>query len=224
MSNCRYKSGGNNHNSDVVSMDFLYVQGIPFHHSITTDYKYRTADAVRGKRKKNGKVRKLNARYVRNLSKRAINKYLRRGVSITQINADNEFNVLGGEVGQIALNIVGMGEHVGDVERSIRTVKEQIRCHEHRLPYTRYPTEMVYRAMRKAIMDLNMMIPYDGISQDLPPGCLIDGKPPPTYEELMELNFGDYFQAHVPADTTNDNEARTVEAIALYPSGNAQES
>ena len=61
------------HNSDVLSMDFLYVQGIPFHDSISTDYKYRTTDAVRGKKGKGRKARKPNARNVRNFSKKAIN-------------------------------------------------------------------------------------------------------------------------------------------------------
>ena len=88
-------------------------------------------------------------------------------ISISQLNADNEFTVLGGEIGQIMMNIVGAGEHVGNVERSIRTVKEQIRCHIHRLPYRRYPTEMVCGIMEKVTKDLNMMMPYDSISEDV---------------------------------------------------------
>ena len=88
------------------------------------------------------------------MSKKAINKYLRRGISITQPNADNKFDVLDGELIQVMLNIVGAGEYVGDTERSVRTMK-QTRYHVNRLPYRRYPTEMVCGVLHKLNGDMN---------------------------------------------------------------------
>ena len=158
------------------------------------------------------------------MSKKAINKFLRRGIKVTQVNADNEFHVLDGEIGEIMLNLAAAGEHVGDVERDIRTLKEHTRCHVHRLPYRRYPIEMICGAVIKSKYDLNRLIPYDRISKDLTPSNLIDGLPNPTYDEVMKLNFGDYTQVHHSREKTNDNEPRTTGAIALYPSGNAQGS
>ena len=158
------------------------------------------------------------------MSKKAINKYIRRGIAVTQVNADNEFRVLEGELGQVMLNIVAADQHVGDVERSIRHVKEHTRCHVHRLPYRRYPTEMVCGALVKSTGDINRMILYDGITETNSPETLIEGVPGPCYKDIVKLNFGDYVQAHVPNNITNNNEARVHGAIALYPSGNAQGS
>ena len=205
------------HNTDVLNMDYMYVQKVSFHHSISTNYKYRTTKPIRGKKKP-------NARDTVRCSKKAVNKYHARQVGIIQINADNEFTALEGKMANIALNIVAAGEHVGNIERSIRTIKEHTRCTVHRLPYRRYPTEMVCGAVIKADKDINMRIHDDGVSRDLPPGSLIEGKPTPKYEDIIKLNFGDYVHAHVPSTKTNDNEPRTTGAIALYPSGNAQGS
>ena len=86
--------------------------------------------ALRGKRKNGNKViKKPNAKNAKNMSNKVLNKYIRIGIAITQINADNECYVLDGEVGEIIMNIVG--ERAGDMERSVRTVKEQTRCHVH---------------------------------------------------------------------------------------------
>ena len=43
---------------------------------------------------------------------------------MTHINTDNKFEPLEGNIGNMILNMVAEGEHVGDVERFIRTVKE----------------------------------------------------------------------------------------------------
>ena len=198
-------------------MDCMYVQSIPFHYSISTSYKYRIAKEIRSKKK----VSKRDA--VRQL-KKVVNTYNARGVKLRQINADNEFRVLEDDIGDIQLNIVAAGEHVGNVERSIRTLKEYTRCHVHRLPYKRYPIEMVCGAVRKSIKDINNEVANDGVSDELSPATIIEGIAGPSYKEILKLNFGDYVQAHVPANKTNDNEPRTTGAIALYPSGNAQGS
>ena len=205
------------HSTDMISMDYLYVQGIPFHQSITTAYKFRTVEALRGKKKPTGKDVIVQ-------SKRALNVYHARKITITQLNADNEFGVMVEEVRPMPVNVVGAGEHVGDIERSNRTVQERSRCHVHRLPFSFYPVEMVCGCLIKVTKDLNMEIAEDGVSKELSPGMLITGRVNPSYKEIMALNFGDYVQAHVPASKTNNNESRTTGCIALYPSRNGQGS
>ena len=56
------------------------------------------------------------------------------------------------------------------------------------------------------------------------PSTIILGTCKPDYEEIKILNFGDYVQAHQQYSITNDNKARTVDAIALCLSGNLQGS
>ena len=54
------------------------------------------------------------------------------------------------------------------------------------------------------------------------PNTLVTGAQNLDYNELVKLQFGDYVQVHQDRQITNSNEARSVGAIALYPSGNGQ--
>ena len=103
-----------------MSLDFLFFQGIPFLHSISETYKYRTVESLRGKKKAN------NAD-ITNMAKRVINTYHVRGIRISQINIDNEFEILIEKLAPIKVSIVGAGEHVRNVERSGRTIQERTR-------------------------------------------------------------------------------------------------
>ena len=90
---------------------------------------------------------------------------------------------------------MAVGEHVGGIERSGRTVKECTRCHVHRNLYERYPRIMVTGCVVKSVKDLNQLPPNDGISQDISPDTIIIGRPAPNFKEVNKLNFGDYVQA-----------------------------
>ena len=149
-------------------------------------------------------------------SKISINIYHAREISIKQVNADNEFKSLTEELRPIPVNIVSAGEHVGDIEISNRTVKEHTRCHVHKLPYKRYPSEMVCGCVIKSVKDLNGEVADNGILDVLSPGTLVTGRVDPSYEEIQALNFGDYVQTHVPASIKNTNEPRITGAIAPY--------
>lgn len=100
-----------NNSTDMILMDYLYKQGIPFHQSITRSYKFRTIEALRVKKKPSGED-------VIAQSKRALNVYHARKITINQLNVDNEFKfkVMVDEVRPTPVNIVGVGEHVGDIE------------------------------------------------------------------------------------------------------------
>ena len=115
------------HKSDIPAMDYIYVQGIPFHQIIAKSYKFRTIEALRGKKKPNHSDVKAQP-------KRVINVYNIREIAVDQVDADNEFEVLIEELRPLPVNIVGAGEHIGDIERLNRTVKERTRCHIYMLP------------------------------------------------------------------------------------------
>ena len=141
-----------------------------------------------------------------------------------QINADNEFACVEEEITPVKMNIVAAGQHVGDVERSIRTIKEGTRYHVHRLPYRRYPACMIRGCLIKVVKERNNLPAENGVSRTVSPCTMIMGRPPPDYNEVIKLNFGDYVQTHNVRSRTNDNEQRTVGAIALYPTENGQGS
>ena len=140
-----------------------------------------------------------------------------RGLRVTKLNADNEFENIHDVIRPAALHIVGANEHVGDIERSIRTIKECTRCHVHRLPYKRYPKLMVAGMVLHVVKSLNNLPSETGIQCAHSPATLITGCGPVDYNTVMSLNFGDYVQVHESRYVTNDQTRRTVGAIALYP-------
>ena len=122
----------------------------------------------------------------------------------------------------IPMNIVAEGEHLGDIERSSRIIKESARCHVHRLTYTRYPKEMVIGCVTHSVKELNQLPADSGISEDQIPATLVTGAPSPIYQDITKLSFRDYVLVHTARQRTNDNNPRSVESISMYPSGNAQ--
>jgi hypothetical protein len=148
--------------------------------------------------------------------------YLSRGVTISEIRADGEFKCLEHDLQPCITNIAAPGEHVPEIERSIRTTKESTRTLQHDLPFKKQPKMMTEANVYCSIKNLNAFPAPDGVSKTLSPSTLITGKPPMDFENLLKIKYGDY--AQVFKETTNDMSERTVGAIALYPSGNAQSS
>ena len=193
-----------------LSMDYFFVQGIPALHTISRNIHFRTVEFLLNKNK--GSEADTRAGVARILPL-----YNKRGLQVTRVNADNEFDNLEDTVHPANLHIVGANEHVGDIERSIRAIKECTRCHVHRLPYTRYPKLMVAGMILHIVKSLNNLPSETGIQGNISPATLITGCGPLKYESLMQLNFGDYVHAHETKQVTNDQSRRTVGAIALYP-------
>ena len=153
---------------------------------------------------------------------KAVKLYKDRGLTVVNIHADNEFECCRDELSPIVLDIAGAGMHVGEVDRSIWTVKERVRCTTHNLPFTIYPKVLVTVCVNCNIKRLNNLPADDGISDTMSPNTLVTGAHNLDYNELVKLQFGDYVQVHQERQITNSNESRSVGAIALYPSGNAQ--
>ena len=80
---------------------------------------------------------------------------------------------------------------------------------------------MIQGCINNAIKTDNNIINQAGSSEQLPPTTIVTGIPPPNFESIISLKFGDYVQ--VFEGTTNTNKSRTQGAIALYPSGNLQQ-
>ena len=89
--------------------------------------------------------------------KKTINVYHNRGIQVHNLNTDNEFECIQHDILPVQLDVVAAEEHVGDVEKSIQTVKEGTRCDIQRLPYTHYPRAMVRGCVIKRVRDLNQL-------------------------------------------------------------------
>ena len=96
-----------------ISQDIFFVQGIPFFHTISKHLKFRTA-TILSNRKQPTLLKE---------TERVIKLYNKRGFRVTGIHADQEFSCLEDDID--TLQLVPADEHVNDVERSIRTVKQR---------------------------------------------------------------------------------------------------
>jgi len=203
------------HSAIQLSIDVMFVQTIPFVTTISNEsYQFRTVEPIF----------KPNKDDLTKCIDNVIKMYKNRNIQIVQINGDNEFEHIRQvpEVSGIHLNILAANEHVGPIERSIRTIKDGTRMIVHSLPFKRYPRAMIAGAVVKTVQSLNELPAENGVSDTLSPKTLIVGTPAPSYKQITALNFGDY--VHVPNESNSKNTPRTTGAIALFPSRNSSDS
>ena len=188
-------------------VDFFFVNCLPFLHTKSSKIDFLTVQT--------GETRHTKS-IVKGI-KRVINTYENRGFKITDLHADNKFDidVLKKEIAPITTHIYGRLEHVGTIERSIRTVKERTRAICHSLPYQRYTKLMVNSMVENVIYWMNSFPSATGASQDLSPATIVLGRGRPDFSK-KHIAFGAY--AMVYNGTSNNMSSRTVPAIALKPS------
>ena len=73
----------------------------------------------------------------------------------------------------ITLNEMGRDKHVGEIERYIQTVKEQVRCIFNTLPFKQIPTCMVIEMAKYAVFWLNSFPKDNGVSKDHCPRTIV---------------------------------------------------
>jgi hypothetical protein len=114
-------------------MDIFWVNGSPFFHNILQWVKFCTVAAI-------------NSRYKRTLlmeARAVTNLYEARRFNISRIETDQEFRCIINDLLPFPVNVAAADDHVAEVERSIRTVKERVRCTVQGLPFRRIPKLMI---------------------------------------------------------------------------------
>ena len=101
--------------------------------------------------------------------------HLSRGVHISEIRSDGEFKCIESDILPCNLNVAAPGEHVPEIERSVRTVKESTRTLQYDLPYKTQPKMMTEGNIYTAIKNLNALPTLNGVSKTLSPSALITG-------------------------------------------------
>ena len=89
----------------------------------------------------------------------------------------------------IKMNIVTTDEHVGEVERSIRTIKDATRYHVHRLPYKRYPRKMVKGCVGMVLKCLNQVLNKNNVCTTMIPSSIVLGTYKVDYEEIKKTKL-----------------------------------
>jgi hypothetical protein len=197
------------HRDVVLGIDILHINKVPF--LVTTSRNLHF-----------GTVEDLDDREIPTVSRAlscVIKLYERRGFNVTIINADREFAPLEVDFPTIAFNLTSRDEHVPEIERYIRTVKDRVRCGYNLLPFTRIPRLMLARLVGNAVFWLNAFPHKAGVSKTLSPRYLLTGKHLDAKKHIR-CEFGSYVQTHEAH--TSDMRPRTTGAICLGPTGNEQ--
>ena len=159
---------------NILCIDLFYVQGNIFLTTISRNLRFRTV-ALLLTRSKSSILKELSL---------VIQLYRSRGFSIPDIHCDNEFACLANDLSPIQLNITTKDDHVGEVERSIRTIKERIRTTIHGLPFRRIPQLMLKELVFASVKWLNLFPAVDGISKTMSPYTIMTGRPGPDFQTL----------------------------------------
>ena len=108
-----------------------------------------------------------------------INKYNARSFEITDLHGDNEFDKAAFKdfLQPALLHIYSETEHVGPIERSVRTVKQRCRSTCNETPY-RSITILMVRSLIESVTDtLNIFPSQTGISNSVSPASIVEAKP-----------------------------------------------
>lgn len=199
------------HREVQVCFDVMFINGIAFAISISRNIKFCTAEALEDRR---------DATLLASLQKIKM-VYARRGFLVSNVSADNEFHSLEVRLSDlgIALNVVSRDEHVPEVERHIRTLKERCRATYNSVPFTSWPARMLIELVYAMNFWIHAFPASDGVSSTISPRELVTGVRLDAHKHCV-LPFGAYVQTHEQHDNTM--QTRTIGAIALRPTGNAQ--
>jgi hypothetical protein len=142
----------------------------------------------------------------------AVNMYEARGFNVIRLEADQEFKCITEDVLPINLNVADADDHVHEVERSIRTIKERTRCTVQGLPFRRLPKVMMKAAVEGANKGLSIFPAKNGVSKVLSPITIMTGRPRPDYNNDLKIEFGAYAMVFESNDPTNTNKTRATGA------------
>ncbi len=189
----------------------MMVNGLPFLITISRKLKFGTAEYLPGRKG----VNLLNG--IKNVQK----VYALRGFKVKTLLMDGQFEPMRGSFSElgILLNTVSADEHVPDVERYIRTIKEHVRAIYNTLPFQKMPSRLLIEMVYSSVFWLNSFPANDGLSSELSPRTIITGMQL-DFDKHCKLRFGSYVQTHEKHD--NSMVPRTIGAIALRPTGNQQ--
>jgi hypothetical protein len=103
--------------------------------------------------------------------------YMKRGFRITHLLMDGQFETLHGDIAElrITLNTVSADEHVPNIERNIRTVKERSRSICNTLLFKKIPARMIVEIVYASNFWLNSFPHSDGVSNTLSPHAIVTG-------------------------------------------------
>ena len=191
----------------------MFVNRIPFFASISRHLKFTTADTL------HNRTTSQLVQCVTNV--KAL--YTKRGFNVTAALMDGEFVTMRTDLLNMGmlLNTSPASEHVPEIKRQHRVIKERARACRHSLPFKMIPKIMITEMIYNCVLWINAFHTKAGVSASIRPRTLLTGVKF-DYKCHCKLAFGAYAQVHEENLTTNSQQAQTLGAICLGPAGNLQ--
>ena len=120
---------------------------------------------------------------------------------------------------QIADLGITLNEHVPEVERYIRTIKERVRARASSLPFKKYLLRFIAKMVYNIVFWLKTFPHKGDVPAKISPRALIMGLAI-DFHKQCKLAFGTYVQVHDEGNSTF--RPRTSGAIAFQPTDNEQ--
>ena len=148
-----------------ASHGFFFVNGSPFLHTKSRNIYFRSIQEFNNR----GKFKTMVG------LNQAKTKYKYRDFTITDYHGDNEFEHLHNFLSPAHLHTCSTNEHIGNIKRSIRTIKKKVICRCTSIPYKKFTKIMKRSLVQDMITRLNSFTSKDGISSNLGPAATILG-------------------------------------------------
>jgi hypothetical protein len=188
----------------TLCIDIMFVNKIVFLVTISRGIKFGTAETLKDRKHP----------MIMSAIKHVVALYSKRGFRVSDAHTNNEFEPMRADLmdAKVNLNMTSNNEHVLEIERHIRTVKDRARCMYNSVPFKKMPSRMIMEMVTSATFWLIMFPPTDGISKVISPRGIIHGLTV-DYNKHCQLEFGSY--AQVDEEYDNSMQTCTTGAISL---------
>jgi hypothetical protein len=197
----------------TLAADVMYANGVPMMVTVSRNIRFATVEALPNS----------NIKTLVNVIKNMVTVYRRASFIVTTTLMDGKFEPIQGDLVDmspgITLNKTANDEHVGDIERFIRTLKEQMRVIYNTLPFNHMPSRINIKMAKHSVFWLNSFPHQNGVSADLSPSTIITSQAI-DFNRHCKYEFGEYVQTHEQHD--NSMAPCTIGALAMHPTGNVQ--
>lgn len=181
----------------ILGVDLMYFMGLVFLITVSRNIRFITATVLADRKKLTilQAIKQVMMLYKSRGHQMEKLEFDERDNPVHTILADNEFYALREELENegVSVNVVAKEEHVPEVERQNRVIKERARAIVQTLPYMRIPKRMQIALIQYVVSWLNHF-PKEG--QHRSPREMVLGYAKLDYKKVCRLPFGAYVQVH----------------------------
>jgi hypothetical protein len=199
------------HRVVVLTADVMFVNGVPFLVSLARGLNLLTCEFLPVRTTKSLASRIEDIKHL----------YGRGGFTVGTILMDNEFKKVRALVPSLHINTTAAKDHVPEIERCIRLIKEWGRGYLNTLPFQKIPQLILIELIYHAVLWLNAFPSKSGVSDTLSPRKIVL-RHRLDFKKHCQAPFGSYCEAHDEPTPTNNMSSRATPAFVLGPTGNLQ--